>query len=173
MNNAATSTPIGNSRAWAAAQALAAALRTRLSPPATGHRWRRPPRQCPSWCARDHRCTARHGYPSGEHRSQHLTWQTSYGLLTAARVETIGGVGYLDLRASVRLPADEDTARWQAQHLPVGIDLTIRAITTGPTLPPTPTAAAVALPAAPRTPTQARRAAPAPIGLPVPARRAA
>ena len=170
---ATTTAPGVTRQAWAAAQALAAALRARLKTPITGRRWRRPPDKCPPWCAADHRCTARLRYPSGEHRSQPLTWRTPYGLLTATRVETITGAGHLELRAAVRLPTDDDTARWQAQHLPVGIDLTIRAITTDPTLPTTPSNAAAALPAAPRIPAQSRPATSASMGLPVPARRAA
>jgi hypothetical protein len=169
----AASTPGVNGRAWAAAQAPATALRARLTTPVMGRRWRRPPRRCPPWCTADHRCTARHDYPSGEHRSQPITWRTPYGRLIATRVETVAGVGHLELRATVRLPADEEVARRQAQHLPIGIDLTIRAITASPTLPTTPTNAAAALPAASRIPGQARPGASASMGLPVPARRAA
>lgn len=167
-----TTAPGVTRQAWAAAQALATALRARLTTPITGRRWRRPPRHCPPWCAADHRCTARHGYPSGEHRSQNLAWDTPYGRLIATRVQTITGVGHLELCATVRLPADEDAARWQAQHLPVGIDLVIRAVTAQPPLPTTPTNAAAALPAARPVPAQARPAVPA-RGLAHPVTRAA
>jgi hypothetical protein len=162
-----------NARAWAAALALATALRARLTTPVTGRRWRRPARQCPTWCAADHRCTARHGYPSGEHRSQHLTWQTPYGQLIATRIQTLAGIGHLELTASVRLPPDEGVARWQAQHLPVGVDLVIRAITADPVLPTPASTAARALPPASGTPT---RMYPTPLPghpLPVSTRRAA
>jgi hypothetical protein len=155
----ATTFGMPGAKAWAAAQVLAAALRAQLTEPVTRRRWRRKPSECPWWCAADHRCTARLRYPSGEHRSHPLTWRTPYGVLIATRVQTLGGTPHLDLRASVQLPADEDVARWQGQHLPVGVDLTIRAITargglpgtrgqeqgyvvgssgTGPSLPPSP-----------------------------------
>jgi hypothetical protein len=162
-----TTTAPGLTRhAWAAAQALAAALRARLTTPLTDRRGRRPPCEYPP------RCAARHGYPFGEHRSQHLSWHTPYGGLIATRVQTITGVGHLQLCATVRLPADEDTARWQAQHLSVGIDLVIRAITAEPPPPTTPTNAAAALPAARPVPAQARPAVPA-RGPAHPVRRAA
>lgn len=119
-------------RAWAAAQALASALRARLTEPVTGRRWRRTLAECPWWCAADHRCTARLRYPSGEHRSTPLSWRTPYGALVATRVQTLRGDAHLELLASVRLAGDEDVARWQGQHLPVGVDLTIRAVLAEP-----------------------------------------
>ena len=116
-------------RAWTAAQALAAALRAHDADETSGRQWRRKPQECPWWCASDHRCTARLGYPSGQHRSEPITWPTPYGSLVATRAQTLSGAPYLELRASVRLSTVEDTARWQGQHLPVGVDLTIRAVT--------------------------------------------
>lgn len=92
----------------------------------TSRRWRRPPRRCPEWCARDHQCTARHGYPSGEHRSDPLRWRTAYGTLVATRIETIQGEGRMEVRAVAKLPADQGLARRQAQQLAVQIDLAIR-----------------------------------------------
>lgn len=94
-----------------------------------GRSWRRPARQCPSWCAKGHRCTAQHGYPSGEHRSEPLVWATEYGKLLATLAQHgAAPVGYLEVRAAVELPAAGELARWQAQRLAVGVDLTIRAI---------------------------------------------
>jgi hypothetical protein len=115
-------------RAWAAARALAAALRARGAERVTGRSWRRRRQECPWWCAGGHLCTARLGYPSGEHRSEPLSWRTGYGVLVVTRVQTVAGAPHLEMRASVRLSTDEDVARWQGQHLPVGVDLTIRAV---------------------------------------------
>lgn len=92
----------------------------------TGRQWRRPPRTCPDWCARDHQCTAQAGYPAGEHRSDPLRWRTRYGILVATRIERLGGVGHLEVRTGVRLPPDLELARRQAQQLTVRIDLAIR-----------------------------------------------
>lgn len=105
----------------------------------TGRQWRRPPRQCPWWCARDHQCTAQHGYPSGEHRSDPQVWNTPYGRLIATRVERLDGAGRLEIRASVRLPHDEARAHEQASTLAVEVDLAIRAVMVEPA-PATPRA---------------------------------
>ncbi|SBT63107.1 hypothetical protein GA0070622_0060 [Micromonospora sediminicola] len=94
----------------------------------TGRRWRRPARRCPEWCAQDHQCTARQGYPSGEHRSDTMTWRTRYGRLTAVRTEGMTGVGWLDIRVAVRLPADVVDAQRQASRLAVQVDLAIREV---------------------------------------------
>jgi hypothetical protein len=165
---ATVNNPGVHGRAWAAAQALANALRARLTTPVTGRRWRRPPRECPPWCAADHRCTARLGYPSGEHRSEPITWRTPYGLLIATRVETIQGTGHLDLRATVRLPDNDEAARGQAQLLPVGIDLTIRAITGQPILPTAPNTTGGTVPTAACISASGSRALPALVGVPLP-----
>lgn len=101
----------------------------------TGWRWRRPERKCPWWCAGDHQCTARHGYPSGEHRSDVMAWNTRYGKLTAARTEQISGSGWLDIRVVVRLDDDQDQAHRQASRLAVDVDLAIRAVM-GVSVPP-------------------------------------
>jgi hypothetical protein len=70
-------------------------------------------------------------------------------------------------------PPDPPCARWQAQHLPVGVDPTMRAITADTVLPTTQTNAAAALPAAPRIPYVGSRGVAAGHGAPVPPRRAA
>lgn len=124
----------GFTAARQAARDLAAELAAHYGLGTTGRRWRRPAHSCPWWCARDHRCTAQPGsaYPSGEHRSAELQWTPSYGLLQTVRAQTVGGQGKLRVLAEVDLPADEDAARRVAHQLAVGVDLTIRAITTGP-----------------------------------------
>lgn len=76
-------------RAWAAAQVLATALRSHHTDETTGRQWRRKPQDCPWWCASDRRCTGRLGYPSGQHRSEPITWPTPYGSLVATRVQTL------------------------------------------------------------------------------------
>jgi hypothetical protein len=95
----------------------------------TGRRWRRPARQCPWWCAGGHQCTAQHGYPSGEHRSDIKAWRTRYGRLTVTRMQDQQGIGRLDIRAVVYLPADEQESHRQASRLAVDVDLAIRAVT--------------------------------------------
>ncbi|SCL21166.1 hypothetical protein [Micromonospora aurantiaca (nom. illeg.)] len=102
----------------------------------TGWRWRRPERKCPWWCASDHQCTAQHGYPSGEHNSGPMSWNTRYGRLTAARTERITGDGWLDIRVVVRLADDVDTAHRQASRLAVDVDLAIRGVLGVPVPPP-------------------------------------
>lgn len=96
----------------------------------TGRRWQRPQRECPYWCAKDHRCTAQHGYVSGEHRSDPLTWQLPYGRLVASRVATTPPAprDRLEVRATVWLPGDEQTASEQAYRLVASIDRAIRAV---------------------------------------------
>jgi len=94
----------------------------------TGRRWHRRPRSCPPWCAKDHQCTARVGYPSGEHRSDPYRWRLRYGTLVATRIEDLSGQGRLEVRCNVHLAADEDLARRQAQQLAVRIDQAIRQV---------------------------------------------
>jgi hypothetical protein len=79
----------------------------------------------PEWCARDHRCGL------GEHRSEPVAWRTEYGTLVATRVRDAGGREWLETRTVVRLARDERRARTQAQHLAVGVDLTVRAVLAG------------------------------------------
>ena len=108
---------------WTTALGLARALNDRR---ASGWRWQRRPLTCPAWCARDHRCTARHGYPSGEHRSEPMIWTTGYGSVATTAVQHIDGAARLELRTTVRL--DPATAGVVATALPAGVDLMIRAV---------------------------------------------
>src|SRR5690606_38807190 len=101
----------------------------------SGRRWRRPERVCPPWCAGDHRCTARHGYPSGQHRSRMLAWRSWYGRLIATRVEASSGESQLEIRAVAKLDDDEQVAHEQAQLLAVRIDQVIRDVLGTPTTP--------------------------------------
>jgi hypothetical protein len=132
------SKPATGSRAWDAARRLAAVVRESVSNPSfTGRRWRRPPKDCPEWCAGDHQCTARLGYPSGQHRSDPVTWSTPYGALVATRVlRTASGRQQLEVRTVVDLHPDEQVARGEAQHLIAGIDLVIRATVADRLVPP-------------------------------------
>ena len=79
----------------------------------------------PSWCARDHSCTA-HTLPAGEHRSDLLVWATPYGKFIATRVRTRAGKDRMELRAVVQLDSHQRTAHEQAQRLVVGVDLAVR-----------------------------------------------
>jgi hypothetical protein len=74
----------------------------------TGRRWRRPGRRCPDWCATDHTCTARHGYPSGQHRSPPTTWDFDWGRLVATRVAGLSHRPRLELRVVVHLDGVDD-----------------------------------------------------------------
>lgn len=120
-------TSLGN--AWTAALALAAAIRSRYGTPPTGRQWRRPPAECPPWCAGDHRCTARHGDPAGQHRSKTIMWHTGYGTLSVIAVQHITGRRWVDLAVTVNVDPDQvtDTARM----LPPAIDMVIRAVLSG------------------------------------------
>jgi hypothetical protein len=90
--------------------------------PPTGIRWKRPARTCPSWCAGDHRCTARPRYPSGEHRSPGDVWRRGYGRILATRALDLSGRTELDLTIRVRLSDDGDTALAQGISLPLVVD---------------------------------------------------
>lgn len=98
-------------------------------------RWRRPDRVCPPWCAGDHQCTARYGYPSGEHNSGPMSWTTRYGGITAARAERLSGDGWLDIRVVVRLADHPVAAHRQASRLTVAVDRAIRSVLGLPTSP--------------------------------------
>ena len=91
-----------------------------------GRRWRRPPRECPDWCGAGHLCSAQHGYPAGEHRSEPLTVRTAYGVMVVTRVLTIGGRGRLELRLQVDLDADEALATAQAVRVAEEVDEAVR-----------------------------------------------
>jgi hypothetical protein len=115
-------------RAAQYARQLAQAVREQLHGASyTTQTWRRPSTRCPEWCSTD-RCTLRMGYVRGEHRSEPLVWRTPYGTLITTLVETASGHGSIEIRADVRLGAQAVVARAQAQHLAVGVDLTIRAV---------------------------------------------
>lgn len=83
-------------------------------PVVTGRRWSRPKRVCPDFCEKDHRCTAQHGYPSGEHRSMDETERAAWGSATYTRVETIDGVASLEIRLRVKLSSVRPIAKLQA-----------------------------------------------------------
>jgi hypothetical protein len=78
------------------------------------------------WCAGDHRCTARHGYAQGEHRSFPITVRTGYGALVCTRVESIGGRGRLEIRLQVDLASPEHLAEAQAVQVADAVDLAVR-----------------------------------------------
>ena len=117
-------------RMWTAALDLATTIRTDLTTPTTGRRWRRAPVDCPTWCGRGHLCTAQHGYPSGQHRSTPAAFGTGYGSLVATRVATVDGTHRVELRVTVTLPRDEHTAGQLAQAVLTGTHLLTVALTT-------------------------------------------
>ncbi|GAA0742439.1 hypothetical protein Drose_32310 [Dactylosporangium roseum] len=117
-----------NTNIWNAARAFVAALRVNDRESATGRVWFRSTRVCPDWCAADHRCTARHGYPSGEHRSRPLTCPTPYGNVVATRTQTINGASHIELRLSAHLDRQEAIAAKQAHLLTQGVDVVARAV---------------------------------------------
>jgi hypothetical protein len=94
--------------------------------PPTGLKWKRPQRECPPWCARDHRCTAQHGYPSGEHRSPGDIWRQDYGRILATRTLNQAGRTDLDLTIRIRLADDGNTALAQSINLPLVVNEAIR-----------------------------------------------
>lgn len=99
-------------------------------PAPTPRRRPRPREVHPSWCARDHQCTAAHG---GEHRSDPAVWKTPYGRLVAVRIQHVSGAGRLEVRTVVRLPADGSRARTQAANSLLGVDLAMRSAAGLPT----------------------------------------
>jgi hypothetical protein len=72
----------------------------------------------PTWCARAHYCTAtsasRNLPARGEHRSQPMRIDTTWGGLVATLVASHTGRPYLELRMSVHIPAQETRARLRA-----------------------------------------------------------
>ncbi|GGK38134.1 hypothetical protein GCM10010124_33690 [Pilimelia terevasa] len=92
----------------------------------TGRRWRRPPRTCPPWCPQDHRCTARHGYPSGEHRSAPIIWHTRYGAIHVAAVAPLTGSPRIEVTTVIRL--DPDRYRQAARALVPTLDTAVRTV---------------------------------------------
>jgi hypothetical protein len=84
---------------------------------------------CPAgieWCAGGHRCSPL----LGEHRSDPWPMRAPYGTLVATRIHR-RGEGWVELRALVRLPADEQRAEDMARALAVGVDVTIHHVTRG------------------------------------------
>ena len=81
---------------------------------------------CPIWCAGGHRCTVRHGYPHGEHRSAPITVRTSYGVVVCTRVQNIAGRGRLEIRLQVDLPSQEYLAEARAVEVANSVDRAVR-----------------------------------------------
>src|SRR5207249_206191 len=106
---------------WTAARLLGEALKNRYAAGNTGRSWKRPPHECPQWCARGHHCSASYRR-DGQHRSLPFTWSRPYGGLVITRIES-RSAGVLELRAVVRT----DSQR-QIELLVTGIDMTIRAV---------------------------------------------
>jgi hypothetical protein len=87
---------------------------------------------CPPWCAGGHRCTARFGYPRGEHRSRPVTVRTGYGVVVCTRVQNVDGRGRLEIRLEVDLPSEESLAEVRAVQVANGVDRAVRyALATG------------------------------------------
>ncbi len=69
-----------------------------------------------AWCGRGRYCQL------GEHRSQPTRWQTPYGGIVATLVHNDAtGRAYLELRASITIPANETAARRQAVAIATGV----------------------------------------------------
>jgi hypothetical protein len=84
------------------------------------------PQGCPRWCGGGHRCTVRHGYPHGEHRSAPITVRTSYGVVVCTRVQNIAGRGRLEIRLQVDLPSRECLAEARAVQVAGAVDRAVR-----------------------------------------------
>jgi hypothetical protein len=106
---------------WNAACALADALKARYTAATTGRRWKRPPPECPSWCAGGHHCSASFRR-DGQHRSLPFTWPRPYGGIVITRTEGATSA-VLELRAVVRLDGQR-----HAELITTGVDMTIRAV---------------------------------------------
>lgn len=89
----------------------------------------------PSWCARDHTCTAGR-LPGGEHRSEPMVWRTGYGTLIATRTQKPGGASNLDIRLVAGLHPRDEVAGVQVQALLTAVDAAVRSTLAGP--PPDP-----------------------------------
>ncbi|GGJ93860.1 hypothetical protein GCM10010123_24660 [Pilimelia anulata] len=88
--------------------------------------WMRARPSCPSWCPQDHRCTARHGYPSGEHRSAPIIWHTGYGAIHVAAVAPLTGTPRIEMTTVLRLDPDRYTDH--ARALVPSVDRAVRAV---------------------------------------------
>jgi len=95
--------------------------------PVNGRRWRRPKRECPPWCAQNHTCTARSGYPSGEHRSPITTRTHRWGRSTATRVQHVEGRAWLSSNISVELSSDPLLAAAQAGFVHLAVEHAVSA----------------------------------------------
>jgi predicted dinucleotide-binding enzyme len=60
-----------------------------------------------------------------------MSWRCEYGTLVATRVQHLDGRGQMEVRVVADLARDDGRAREQAQHLAVGVDLTVRAVLAG------------------------------------------
>ncbi len=110
--------------------------------PLTGWRWKRPPRECPDWCAQDHTCTVRpvrglgqdgtgHQLPGpmSEHRSPPSTWRRTWGGLTATRVQRLQESPRLEVRVQVRLSGESaNLALAQSINVPLVIEQAISTV---------------------------------------------
>jgi len=81
---------------------------------------------CPTWCAGGHRCTARYGYPHGEHRSRPISVRTPYGVVVCTRVQNVDWRSRLEIRLQVDLSSDERVAEAQAVQVADRVDLAVR-----------------------------------------------
>jgi hypothetical protein len=81
---------------------------------------------CPEWCAGGHRCAPL----LGEHRSDPWPIPAPYGTLVATRVRRAGR-DWVELRALIALPGDEQRAEDLARALVVGVDVTIHHVAGG------------------------------------------
>jgi hypothetical protein len=98
--------------------------------------WHRRRPACPDWCTKDHRCTAKSGDPTAQHRSRELVRRTRYGSLVATRTHVVGGSPRVEVRLIVDLPRDDDAAaRQRAIETLVAIDQAVRRVRGEPVEP--------------------------------------
>jgi hypothetical protein len=78
-------------------------------------------RQHVDWCAEGHRCGL------GEHRSHpHVVEVPGAGRVVLTRVQSRDGREHAEIRATVRLSADEPRARWQLARLMTELGRVVR-----------------------------------------------
>jgi hypothetical protein len=92
----------------------------------TGRRWKRPPPQCPEWCARGHRCSAREGNPAGEHRGLPLELRSVYSRMHATRITDVEGRNEMEVVVRVSLAPGEELAIRQGGAVATAIALAVR-----------------------------------------------
>jgi hypothetical protein len=90
-------------------------------------RWRRAPWECPDWCGGANFCTAQHRYPAGEHRSEPLRVELTWGVLVATRAQGPTAPSRLEVRLQVALSDGEREAHAQAAAVAHEIDIAIQA----------------------------------------------